>query len=175
MGVRGRATADDEELLRTLYEEHASALFGFARRLVDGDRQHAEDIVQETLLRAWRHRDVLTADRARPWLFTVARNLVISRYRARRARAAEVPLLSVDMAVDDDELDRAMVSWQVAAALRTLSPAHREVLVHLFFGGQSIAEAAAALGIPEGTVKSRSFYALRALRLALDEAGVTAP
>jgi RNA polymerase sigma-70 factor, ECF subfamily len=107
--------------------------------------------------------------------FTVARNLVISRYRARRARAAEVPLLSVDVAVDDDELDRAMVSWQVAAALRTLSSAHREVLVHLFFGGQSIAEAAAALGVPEGTVKSRSFYALRALRLALDEAGVTAP
>ena len=160
--------------MRTLYEERASALLGFARRLVDGDRQHAEGIVQETLLRAWRHRDVLTADRVRPWLFTVARNLVISRYRARRARAAEVPLLSVDVAVDD-ELDRAMVSWQVAAALRTLSPAHREVLVHLFFGGQSIAEAAAALGIPEGTVKSRSFYALRALRLALDEAGVTAP
>ena len=124
MGVRRRATADDEELLRTLYEEHASALLGFVRRLVNGDRQHAEDIVQETLLRAWRHRDVLTADRARPWLLTVARNLVISRYRARRARAAE---------------------------------------------------AATALGGPEGTVKSRSFYALRALRLALDEAGMTAP
>jgi RNA polymerase sigma-70 factor, ECF subfamily len=169
-----RATAD-EELLRTLYEDHASALLGFVRRLVDGDRQHAEDIVQETLLRAWRHSDSLSTDRVRPWLFTVARNLVISRYRARRARATEVPLPDVDTLVADDELDRAVVSWQVAAALRTLSPAHREVLVHLFFGGQTIAEAAAAIGVPPGTVKSRSFYALKALRLALEEAGVTTP
>ncbi len=164
----------DEELLRTLYDEHAAALFGFVRRLVDGDRQHAEDIVQETLLRAWRHPEALTAERARPWLFTVARNLVISRYRARQARAPEVPLGAVDTLVDDDELDQAMLSWQVADALRRLSPSHREVLVHLFFGGQSVAEAAAAIGVPEGTVKSRSFYALRALRLVLEESGVSA-
>ncbi|HJU97423.1 MAG TPA: sigma-70 family RNA polymerase sigma factor [Jiangellaceae bacterium] len=169
--MRTRHVADDD-LLRTLYDEHAAALLGFVRRLVDGDRQHAEDIVQETLLRAWRHPDVLTGDRTRPWLFTVARNLVISRYRARRARAPEVPLPSGDVLVADDELDRAMLSWQVADALGKLTPAHRDVLVHLFFGGQSIAEAAAALGIPEGTVKSRSFYALRALRLVFEESGM---
>jgi len=169
--VRTRPVAD-EELLRSLYDEHAAALLGFVRRLVDGDRQHAEDIVQETLLRAWRHPDALTGDRARPWLFTVARNLVISRYRARGARAQEVPLLAVDTLVADDELDRAMLSWQIADALGKLTSAHREVLVHLFFGGQSIAGAASALGIPEGTVKSRSFYALRALRLVLEESGV---
>jgi RNA polymerase sigma-70 factor (ECF subfamily) len=169
--VRTRHVADDD-LLRTLYDEHAAALLGFVRRLVDGDRQHAEDIVQETLLRAWRHPDALTGDRTRPWLFTVARNLVISRYRARRARAPEVPLPSGDVLVADDELDRAMLSWQVADALGKLTPAHRDVLVHLFFGGQSIAEAAAALGIPEGTVKSRSFYALRALRLVFEESGM---
>lgn len=169
--MRTRHVADDD-LLRTLYDEHAAALLGFVRRLVDGDRQHAEDIVQETLLRAWRHPDALTGDRTRPWLFTVARNLVISRYRARRARAREVPLPSGDVLVADDELDQAMLSWQVADALGKLTPAHRDVLVHLFFGGQSIAEAAAALGVPEGTVKSRSFYALRALRLVFEESGM---
>ncbi|MGH8823474.1 MAG: sigma-70 family RNA polymerase sigma factor [Jiangellaceae bacterium] len=169
--MRTRHVADDE-LLRTLYDEHAAALLGFVRRLVDGDRQHAEDIVQETLLRAWRHPDALTAERTRPWLFTVARNLVISRHRARRARVPEVPLPAGDTLVADDELDRAMLSWQVADALGKLTPAHREVLVHLFFGGQSIAGAAAALGIPEGTVKSRSFYALRALKLVFEESGV---
>ncbi|HEU0214542.1 MAG TPA: sigma-70 family RNA polymerase sigma factor [Jiangellaceae bacterium] len=169
--MRTRHVADDD-LLRTLYDEHAAALLGFVRRLVDGDRQHAEDIVQETLLRAWRHPDALTGDRTRPWLFTVARNLVISRYRARRARAGEVPLPSGDVLVADDELDQAMLSWQVADALGKLTPAHRDVLVHLFFGGQSIAEAAAALGVPEGTVKSRSFYALRALRLVFEESGM---
>jgi RNA polymerase sigma-70 factor (ECF subfamily) len=169
--VRTRHVADDD-LLRTLYDQHAAALYGFVRRLVDGDRQHAEDIVQETLLRAWRHPDALTGDRTRPWLFTVARNLVISRHPARRARAPEVPLPAGDALVADDELDRAMLSWQVADALGKLTPAHREVLVHLFFGGQSIAGTAAALGIPEGTVKSRSFYALRALRLVFEESGV---
>jgi RNA polymerase sigma-70 factor (ECF subfamily) len=83
-----------------------------------------------------------------------------------------VPLPAGDALVADDELDRAMLSWQVADALGKLTPAHREVLVHLFFGGQSIAGMAAALGIPEGTVKSRSFYALRALRLVFEESGV---
>ena len=169
--MRTRHVADDD-LLRTLYDEHAAALYGFVRRLVGGDRQHAEDIVQETLLRAWRNPDALMGDRTRPWLFTVARNLVISRHRARRARAPEVPLPSGDVLVADDELDRAMLSWQVADALGKLTPAHREVLVHLFFGGQSVAGTAAALGIPEGTVKSRSFYALRALRLVFEESGV---
>lgn len=170
MGARPVA---DEELLRTLYDEHAASLLGFVRRLVGGDRQQAEDIVQETLLRAWRHPDALTAERTRPWLYTVARNLVISRHRSRQSRAREVPLVATETLVADDELDQAMLSWQVADALRKLSPAHREVLVHLFFGGLSVAQAAAALGIPEGTVKSRSFYALRALRLVLEESGVS--
>lgn len=174
MGLRD-ATAD-EDVVRTLYAEYAGPLLGFVQRLVGGDRQHAEDIVQETLFRAWQHPEALTKDHVRPWLYTVARNLVISRHRARKARVPEVALFAADSIVSDDRaFDQALTSWQVADVLRTLTPAHREVLIELFFRGHSIKEAAAELGIPAGTVKSRSYYALRELRLALEERGVTTP
>ena len=66
-----------------------------------------------------------------------------------------------------------MEAWTIAEALGQLSPAHREVLVECFYRGRSVAEAAAVLGIPPGTVKSRTHYAMRALRLVLEEMGVT--
>lgn len=173
MGVRQAA---DEDLVRTLYADYASPLLSFVQRLVGGDRQRAEDVVQETLLRAWQHPEALSEDRVRPWLYTVARNLVISGHRAKTARAPEVPIYAADALVTDDRaFDQALMSWQVADALRTLSEAHRQVIVELFYRGRSIVEAAAVLGIPAGTVKSRSFYALRALRLVLEERGVTTP
>ncbi|MDT4932083.1 MAG: polymerase sigma-70 factor, subfamily [Pseudonocardiales bacterium] len=62
----------DEELSRALYREHADALLSYVQRLMHGDRQLAEDIVQETLLRAWTHADRLPADAQRPWLLTTA-------------------------------------------------------------------------------------------------------
>jgi RNA polymerase sigma-70 factor, ECF subfamily len=173
VGVRQSA---DEDLVRALYAEYAGPLLRFVQRLVDGDRQRAEDVVQETLLRAWQHPEALSEDRVRPWLYTVARNLVISGHRAKTARAPEVPIYAADALVTDDRaFDQALMSWQVADALRTLSEAHRQVIVELFYRGRSIVEAAAVLGIPAGTVKSRSFYALRALRLVLEERGVTTP
>lgn len=173
MGVRQAA---DEDLVRTLYADYAGPLLSFVQRLVGGDRQRAEDVVQETLLRAWQHPEALNEDRVRPWLYTVARNLVISGHRAKTARAPEVPIYAADALVTDDRaFDQALMSWQVADALRTLSEAHRQVIVELFYRGRSIVEAAAVLGIPAGTVKSRSFYALRALRLVLEERGVTTP
>jgi RNA polymerase sigma-70 factor (ECF subfamily) len=73
-----------------------------------------------------------------------------------------------------DELDRAVESWQVAAALQRLTPEHQQVLVQAHWMGRSVAETSAALGIPAGTVKSRTYYAVRALRLALEEMGVGA-
>jgi RNA polymerase sigma-70 factor, ECF subfamily len=164
----------DEELLDALYAEYAGPLLDYVQRLVDGDRFQAEDIVQETLLRAWRHADALAGDSARPWLFTVARRLVVDGYRRRRTRppavSSEALLVSVPA---PDELEGALLAWEVTEALRTLSAPHRQVLLEVHYRDRSAAEAAAVLGIPEGTVRSRTYYALRALRLALEERGVT--
>lgn len=88
---RKRETAADEALIRSLYEEHGRALLAYATRLT-GDRAAAEDVVQETLVRAWRHPDALVNGKGsvRGWLLTVARNLVTDRVRARAARPQEV-------------------------------------------------------------------------------------
>lgn len=71
-----------------------------------------------------------------------------------------------------DDISRALESWTFAEALADLSPEHRSVLIETYYRGRSVSEAAAALGIPPGTVKSRSYYALRALKLALEERGL---
>jgi RNA polymerase sigma-70 factor (ECF subfamily) len=110
----------------------------------------------------------------RSWLFTTARHLAIDAWRRRSARVGEVV---TDMIPEPppsaDETDRAVEAWTVSEALRRLSHSHREVLVQCFYQGCSVAEAAARLGVPPGTVKSRTHYALRSLRMALDEMGVT--
>jgi RNA polymerase sigma-70 factor, ECF subfamily len=92
--------------------------------------------------------------------------------RARPPEAGEAPLRSLEA---PDELERALLAWQLADALRALKPAHRQVLVELYYRDRSVAEAAAVIGVPEGTVKSRTYFALRALRRALEERGVTQP
>jgi RNA polymerase sigma-70 factor (ECF subfamily) len=163
-------------LLRALHEEHGDALFAHALRLTNGDRQRAEDLVQETLLRAWQHPQALDPTRGsvRAWLFTTARNLAIDAWRRRSARVGEVftdALPEVPEAAD--EADLAVESWVVAEALSRLSRPHREVLVECFYQGRSVAEAAVQLGVPPGTVKSRTHYALRSLKLVLEELGVT--
>jgi RNA polymerase sigma-70 factor (ECF subfamily) len=170
------AALADEQLLRALFDQHAPALLSYALRLVDGDRGRAEDVVQETLLRAWRHPEAMAPDRGspRPWLFAVARRIAVDAHRRRRARPQEVgdDVLAL-IPTQDDDVDRALDAWLVADALDALSPAHREVLVQTYFAGRSVGEAAQVLGIPPGTVKSRTHYALQALRLALLERGVT--
>lgn len=165
----------DVELIRALYDEYGTGLFGFALRLLDGDRQQAEDVVQDTLLRAWRHPEALQASRGdvRPWLWTVARRLVIDRHGVRQSRPHEVSEQLLDGVEADDDVDRALEAWQVADALKSLTFEHRAVLVLTFYLGRSVAEAAAVLGVPAGTVKSRASYALRELRLSLVEQGVT--
>ena len=162
----------DEELVRALYAEHAAALLRFTLRMTDGDRQRAEDIVQETLLRAWLHPEAIAERPARPWLFAVARNLAVDAHRARKARPQEVGEGALNLVPVPDEADRVLESWAVADALSALRPDHRQVLLETYYRGRSVAEAAAVLGIPAGTVKSRAFYALRALRLALEERGL---
>ena len=166
---------DDEALVRALYDEHAPALLAFVQRLLDGDRPMAEDIVQETLLRAWRHVDQLSAEHVRPWLFTTARRLVIDAYRARNARPTEASAEQLGTTVAADKIDAALSAAVVADALRALTPAHRAVLIDYFYRGRTAAEIAAERGMPAGTARSRVFYALRALRLALQERGVNGP
>lgn len=167
--TRGTTTAEHE--LAALQREHGGPLLALLLRLCDGDRQRAEDLLQETLLRAWQHPEALHADgfaSVRPWLSTVARRLAIDAIRARRARPAEVADgVPEDARITADPAERAAAALDVRAAVKTLTPQHRDVLVLVYFRGASVAEAARALGVPPGTVKSRAHYALRALRREL--------
>jgi RNA polymerase sigma-70 factor (ECF subfamily) len=162
--------------MRQLHDDHAAALWSFCMRLTGQDGARAEDVVQETLLRAWRNSGALDQSQGsvRAWLFTVARNIVIDEWRTKRSRSelsvADVP----DVPDEVDRTDGLILSWMVAEALSTLSAEHRAVLLECYYRGESVAEAARRLGVPEGTVKSRTHYALRALRLALEEMGVRA-
>ena len=167
---------DEVALMNQLHEEHAVALWRFCLRLVGHDAARAEDVVQETMLRAWRHRSILESSppALRAWLYTVARNIVTDEWRRQRTRR-ETPVAEVpERSTSDDAVDQMLLSWVVAEAITRLSADHREVLLECYYRGRPVAEAARRLGVPEGTVKSRTHYALRALRLALEEMGVTA-
>ena len=165
----------EEELMRTACEQHADALWSFCLRLSRGDRGRAEDLAQETLLRAWRHPSVLgrEPDRVRAWLFTVARNVAIDVWRARAVRpedSADPQDLEITV---PDRTDDLLQQWLVVDALRSLGVEHRTAIVECYYGGRTVAEAAERIGVPPGTVKSRLHYGMRALRLALEERGVT--
>lgn len=162
--------------MTALYDEHASALWRYALRLT-GNRARAEDVVQETLLRAWQHPEVVgDAERsARAWLFTVARNLIIDESRTARFRS-ELTLRPGSAAPEQatpDEVNLALDRLMISDAMTQLSVQHREVVVRAYYRGWTTTQIAADLGIAEGTVKSRLHYAMRALRLALQEMGVT--
>jgi RNA polymerase sigma-70 factor (ECF subfamily) len=167
--------SDDDALLRALHDEHARPLWRYVMSLT-GDAAQSEDIVQETLLRAWKKPSVLDQREAsaRAWLFTVARNLVIDEARsARRRHESVVATETLPEPIAADETERMLDGWLIGDALAGLSLEHRAVIVEAYYGGGSTAEIAGKLGIPEGTVKSRLHYGLRALRLALQEKGVT--
>jgi RNA polymerase sigma-70 factor (ECF subfamily) len=170
--MSGSQLSGSEDVSRALFDEHAAALLAYVQRLMRGDRQLAEDIVQETLLRAWKNADRVPEGARRPWLFVTARHLVIDAYRARRSRPDEVTAELMQLSMDDDGLDAALDAVLVADALRTLSPEHRAVLFDSYYRGETASQIAAARGIPAGTVRSRMHYALKALRLALHERGV---
>jgi RNA polymerase sigma-70 factor (ECF subfamily) len=159
-----------EALLRQIVEEYRRPLHRFLTRLLLGQQDLAEDLVQETFLRAWRNAAALAADppKIAPWLYTVARHVAIDAMRARQARPPEVSLPDLNrVASTDDEMDRVVSVHAVRLALGTISPEHRQVLIEMYYKGASVAEAAARLGIPQGTVKSRAYYAVRALHAAI--------
>jgi RNA polymerase sigma-70 factor (ECF subfamily) len=165
-----------ETLVRSLYAEHGRSLLAYATRLT-GDRAAAEDVVQETLVRAWKHADDLTEGKGsvRGWLLTVARNIVTDRARARAVRPAEVADVVDRPPVADDHSESVVNTMVVLDALDKVSAEHRDVLVQLYYRGRSVSEAAKELGVPPGTVKSRSYYALRALRAVMTGPAVLAP
>jgi RNA polymerase sigma-70 factor, ECF subfamily len=169
----------DAELIRLLHEQHGAALWAVALRTT-ADPGRAQDAVQETLFRAWRHPAALDPRRGdpRPWLLRTLRNVLIDEWRSRAARPE---LLSDDPVGAEsgtatgtvtDHAEAAVQAWTVAAALDRLSAEHRAALVECYYRGRTVGEAAAVLGVPPGTVKSRVHYGLRALRLALEEMGV---
>ncbi|HZQ31373.1 MAG TPA: sigma-70 family RNA polymerase sigma factor [Mycobacterium sp.] len=168
--------ASETALMKVLFDEHAAALWRYAMRLTS-DRARAEDVVQETLLRAWQHPEAVD-DRersARAWLFTVARNMIIDERRSARWRN-EVGPVDTDSAPEDtrpNEVDSALDRLLIGDALAQLSDDHRAVIRRSYYLGWSTAQIAADLEIAEGTVKSRLHYAIRALRLTLQEMGVT--
>jgi RNA polymerase sigma-70 factor, ECF subfamily len=152
-----------------LYRLHARPLFRFLVKLTYGDQSEAEDHLQETFLRTWRWLQHQTVDieAIRPWLFTVARRIAIDAGRARQVRPTEVIIEEMNvLASSDNEIDRLVQAQAVRGALLTLREDHRNALIELFYHEHTAKEAASILGIPEGTVKSRAHYGLRALRQA---------
>ena len=170
--VRSR-TADDA-LVTEIYRQYRVPLMAYVLRLTAGDRQHAEDVVQETMVRAWRQaaRLDLTEPSLMPWLATVARRIVIDDRRRKSARPAETGDEMLENSPAADTMEDLLRKMMVAEALQSLTPAHREVLNETILRDRTVNQAAEALGIPVGTVKSRVYYALKALRVVLAERGV---
>lgn len=160
--------------MTALYTEHYGVLLGFVSRY-ERDRHRAEDLVQETLLRAWRHieRIDVTRDTTRSYLLTIARNVVSNAWRAeqRRPRLVCDPDAVAAVAATDN-VDQMVEGWLVRAAMDRLSVEHREVVQSVYYDGRTVADTARRLSVPEGTVKSRAYYAVRALRAVFEEMGV---
>jgi RNA polymerase sigma-70 factor, ECF subfamily len=159
------------EKLRELYRRYAGELFGFSCNAL-GDRELAEEVVQDVFARLWRHAGDYDPTKAsvRTWLYAIARNRIVDARRRASVRPGLVPVDDEQAPEElDRELDNAVLRWQVAAALARLSSEHREVIRLSHWGGLSLREIAERKGIPLGTAKSRAYYALQSLRLILDE------
>ena len=159
-----RLRSDDPgDAMRALYRLYGGELYGFTLHVL-GDRGAAEEIVEEVFLRAWRHagRYDPAREAVRAWLYQFARN-AITDTRPRPEAAGR------------ESLEQAVLGWQVAAALERLTPAHRQMIRLVQIRGLSMREISAHTGLPLGTVKRRTWYALRSLHLVLEEMGMTAP
>jgi RNA polymerase sigma-70 factor (ECF subfamily) len=169
--IRELHTERGEDAARRLYRAYGRDLYGFALNRL-GDRELAEEVVQETFTSVWRNADGFDAGKGsvRTWIYGIARNAVIdcARRRSRRLPLPEFPPAERDEAVSEP-IEQALLRWQLQIAFARLTPDHREMLRLGHFGGLSVKEIAEVTGLPPGTVKSRTYYALQALRLALDE------
>jgi RNA polymerase sigma-70 factor (ECF subfamily) len=162
----------DEPGLNHAFVAYRPELMSMARRAL-GSPQLAEEAVQETYVRAWRSRDRFdpSLGSLRTWLFSIERNFLIDMARSRQRTVARDAELEREAEPAVDDVESAMVSWQVEEAVRQLTPDHRTVVIQMYFRGRTSKEMAEELGVPEGTIRSRLFYALKALRLTLQEMG----
>jgi RNA polymerase sigma-70 factor, ECF subfamily len=165
----------DEPTLTELIREYSVPLLGYVTKLTFNDRQLAEDIVQETFVRAWQRPHVLNSRHSTvgPWLFTVARNLVNDHRRSRATRPTEVS--DGELATFPEERDwisETLLAQDMRRAMARLTPRQRAVLSYVYHRDLSFEDVARRLGIPVGTVKSRTHYALRSLRSILRELGI---
>jgi len=163
---------DDEQELRAAYARHSGELFGLARRTLD-DAGLAEEAVQETFLRAWRAADRYDPAQGslRTWLFAICRNILVDMSRARAVRPRVVDRDVPETPAPFDDIEQVLTTAGIEAALSQLNERHRTVLVEVHLNGRPIPEVAAELGVPPGTVYSRLYYGLKALGVALEEAG----
>ncbi|WP_124279890.1 sigma-70 family RNA polymerase sigma factor [Streptomyces sp. ADI93-02] len=174
MGGSATEPSRGAQLVQVGYDEHLSGLFHYVRRLLAGDDHKAEDVVQETMLRCWSRFGTGDVEFLRPWLFVVARNLVIDGRRREQARPQVLasegwPDQSLDL---PDEFEAVLTSMVVRDAVGLLTEPHRQVLHSRYVLGRSITESARDLEIPVGTVKSRLHHARCSLRSILEEQGV---
>jgi len=167
----GVVSGHPPDALDQLYQHYAGRIYGFGLRQL-GDRQLAEELVQETFVRLWRSAGSFDPGRGTvtAFVFTMARRIAIDLWRRPSSRPFEPE--PADTAAPGDESDAVLTAVAVNEAMATLSPQHREVLELSYRGDLKQADIAEVLGIPLGTVKTRSYYALRALKLALQERGI---
>jgi len=174
---RPLAGSETDAFIRSLYAEHAISVRAHVRRMLN-DSYLAEDVVQETMLRAWRKADSLVAQSRSVggWLTTVAHNIALDRLRAQRSRPKETEEGQDSAAISSvpDHAEATVTSIVITRALATLSPSHRAAVREVFYAGRTCREAAAELGIPEGTVKSRVHHAVRQLRIAIETKQIVA-
>lgn len=166
-----------EDGVREVYQAHGAELYRFALRAL-GDPSAAQDVVQETFLRAWRSKDRYdpSVSSLRVWLFSIARNLTIDASRAAAVRPWHrnpVDPASLVGPAAPDPSERLLRGWIVEEALRRLGEDHRRALTETYLADRPYAEVAAELGIPVSTLRSRVFYGLKALRVVLEEMEVT--
>jgi RNA polymerase sigma-70 factor (ECF subfamily) len=154
--------ARDEGAIREIYRRYGGSVFGIAMKILR-DRGHAEEATQQTFVKAWQAADRVDPDRdIGPWLYTIARRVAIDVYR-REKRHATVEINDHEIAVLPPSIEGAWDEWQVRLAVDDLPPNKRDILKHLYFLGYTQEETAELLGMPVGTVKSRSYRAHRRL------------
>lgn len=164
------------EAMEALYDRYGARLYGLGLRLL-GDEGAAEELVQETFLRLWRGAEGYdpTIASVRTYLFTIARRVAVDARRRASARPATEGLEGDEAAgVTDPEFDRLLVRLEVRDALSALSRKHREVLELHYSHDLTQQAIAERLVLPLGTVKTRTYHGLRALRLELEERGLSA-
>jgi RNA polymerase sigma-70 factor (ECF subfamily) len=164
-----RVADRDREAFEILYRRYVRPVFGLALRRLR-DRQRAEDAVQETFTAVWRSAQSYRPERgpAAPWLYTVARNAIVDRQRARVDQPAEVPDKASSEPGPPDQAEASFVAWRVHRALEELPEKEREVLELAYWSELSQSEVAEYLHIPLGTVKTRTRSALARLADVLE-------